>query len=46
MGSAIKISNDKITKPMYVRYAWANAPLEANIFNKAGFPALPFRTDK
>ncbi len=46
VGSGVKVISDKITKPMYVRYAWANAPMEANLFNAAGLPALPFRTDK
>jgi sialate O-acetylesterase len=27
-----------------VRYAWANVP-EGNLFNRAGLPASPFRTD-
>jgi sialate O-acetylesterase len=27
-----------------VRYAWADNP-ECNLFNKAGLPASPFRTD-
>ena len=28
-----------------VRYAWKDAPTDANLFNGAGFPAVPFRTD-
>lgn len=32
-------------KPSSVRYAWADAPEDANLFNKEGFPACPFRTD-
>jgi sialate O-acetylesterase len=27
-----------------VRYAWANNPV-ANLYNSAGLPAVPFRTD-
>jgi sialate O-acetylesterase len=27
------------------RYAWANNPDEANLYNKDGLPANPFRTD-
>lgn len=30
--------------PLAVRYAWTNAP-EANLFNGAGLPAAPFRSD-
>jgi len=35
-------------KPVAVRYAWTASPLEsngANLYNKDGFPASPFRTD-
>lgn len=42
----VVVFNEILAKPMYVRYAWANAPLEANLFNKDGFPASSFRTDK
>lgn len=28
-----------------VRYAWTDAPEDANLFNAEGFPACPFRTD-
>ena len=38
--------NDEVTNPMYVRYAWADNPDGANLFNKEGLPASPFRTDK
>jgi sialate O-acetylesterase len=30
--------------PTAVRYAWADNP-EATLINKAGLPAVPFRTD-
>jgi sialate O-acetylesterase len=45
-GKKVVVSNSGITSPVYVRYAWANAPLEANLYNIDGFPAAPFRTDK
>jgi sialate O-acetylesterase len=38
--------NDKITKPVAVRYAWADNPEGANLYNKEGLPASPFRTDE
>lgn len=38
--------NDDIPNPVYVRYAWADNPDGANLFNKEGLPASPFRTDK
>ncbi|MDW7690356.1 sialate O-acetylesterase [Flammeovirgaceae bacterium SG7u.111] len=39
------VFNDSISKPMAVRYAWAINPAEANLINKEGLPASPFRTD-
>ncbi len=38
--------NDAIPQPMYVRYAWADNPVNPNLYNKEGLPASPFRTDK
>ena len=37
--------SDDITSPFAVRYAWADNPAEANLYNTAGLPASPFRTD-
>ena len=37
--------SDKITKPVSVRYAWANNP-KCNLYNEDGLPAVPFRLDK
>ncbi len=31
--------------PASVRYAWSDAPVDANLYNGAGLPAFPFRTD-
>jgi sialate O-acetylesterase len=33
-----------VKEPVAVRYAWSNAP-EANLYNGAGLPAVPFRSD-
>jgi len=33
-----------VAQPVAVRYAWANNP-DVNLINKAGLPAVPFRTD-
>jgi sialate O-acetylesterase len=38
------VSSKEIAEPMAVRYAWADNPV-CNLFNKAGLPASPFRTD-
>jgi sialate O-acetylesterase len=33
-------------KPEAVRYAWADDARDANLYNREGFPAIPFRTDQ
>ena len=38
------LTSPEVAKPVAVRYAWANSP-EVNLVNKAGLPAVPFRTD-
>jgi sialate O-acetylesterase len=40
------IWNNKIQKPQVVRYAWADNPEGANLYNREGLPASPFRTDE
>lgn len=44
-GNSVVLQSDGITKPVAVRYAWADDPGTANLFNGAGLPAVPFRTD-
>lgn len=41
----VMVWNDSIRKPVAVRYAWADNPEGANLYNKEGLPASPFRTD-
>ena len=41
----VVVWNDKIENPVAVRYAWADNPEKANLYNKEGLPASPFRTD-
>lgn len=41
-GDKVFVSNHKIAHPVYVRYAWADNPEGANLYNKEGFPASPF----
>ena len=43
-GNTIVVSSDEVAKPVAVRYAWLANP-EGNLWNKAGLPASPFRTD-
>ena len=45
-GDKVIVWNDSISDPKYVRYAWADNPVNPNLFNKEGFPASPFRTEK
>jgi sialate O-acetylesterase len=45
-GDKIIVWNDQVPNPLYVRYAWADDPVNPNLFNKEGLPASPFRTDK
>ena len=42
----VVLSNDQVPQPAAVRYAWSRTHPWANLFNKDGLPALPFRTDK
>ncbi len=44
-GDRIIVSSDDVPNPKYVRYAWADDPPNANLINKEGWPASPFRTD-
>jgi sialate O-acetylesterase len=37
---------DSVPQPVAVHYAWADYPGDANLYNKEGFPAEPFRTDR
>jgi sialate O-acetylesterase len=43
-GGTVAVSAEGVTQPAAVRYGWANVP-EGNLFNRAGLPASPFRTD-
>jgi len=44
-GDRIVVSEKKVKKPLAVRYAWADDPHWANLVNREGLPASPFRTD-
>ena len=43
-GDTIVVSAPEVAKPVAVRYAWGDNP-DCNLFNQAGLPASPFRTD-
>jgi sialate O-acetylesterase len=38
----VTVTCDGAAKPVAVRYAWSVSPFAANLYNKNGFPALPF----
>jgi sialate O-acetylesterase len=43
-GDTIIVRSAQVLRPVAVRYGWRNAP-DANLFNGAGLPAAPFRSD-
>ena len=43
-GNSVVVSSDEVPNPVAVRFAWASNPA-LNLYNKDGFPAVPFRTD-
>lgn len=45
-GNQVTVSSAEVPDPLYVRYAWADNPEGANLYNKEGLPASPFRTDQ
>ena len=44
-GNQVKVWCDQVKQPVAVRYAWTDAPIDANLFSKEGFPVAPFRSD-
>lgn len=44
VGDTVVVASPKVKAPAAVRYAWADNPV-CNLYNKAGLPACPFRTD-
>ncbi len=44
VGGTVVVNSAEVPQPVAVRYGWANVP-EGNLFNRAGLPASPFRTD-
>jgi sialate O-acetylesterase len=44
VGDTVVVHSRLVAEPVAVRYGWANYPV-VNLWNKAGLPASPFRTD-
>lgn len=44
-GNKVVVASSHVLRPVAVRYAWADDASHANLYNKEGFPASPFRTD-
>lgn len=40
------LSCEEVTNPVAVHFSWIGDASESNLFNKEGFPAVPFRTDE
>jgi sialate O-acetylesterase len=44
-GNTVVVYSDAVANPVAVRYAWADNPDDASLYNKEMLPASPFRTD-
>ncbi|HEY0056018.1 MAG TPA: sialate O-acetylesterase [Pedobacter sp.] len=44
--NTVIVYSNSVKNPTAVRYAWSDNPADANLYNKEGLPASPFRTDK
>lgn len=45
VGKQVVVWSDAITKPIAVRYAWADSPDGANLYNQEGLPASSFKSN-
>jgi len=43
-GSSVVVTSPAVPNPVAVRYAWDSNP-QASLYNDAGLPAVPFRSD-
>ena len=43
-GETVVVSQEGVTSPVAVRYAYESNPVGANLYNKEGLPASPFST--
>ncbi|MDN5217086.1 sialate O-acetylesterase [Fulvivirgaceae bacterium BMA12] len=45
-GQKVIVTSEQVKQPVAVRYAWSSNPGKLDLYNKAGLPAVPFRTDQ
>jgi sialate O-acetylesterase len=45
VGDTVEVNCSQVEKPVYIRYAWADNPLGANLYNADGLPASPFEME-
>jgi len=41
----VVLKSAEVPNPAFVRYAWCNRPVDANLTDESNLPARPFRTD-
>jgi sialate O-acetylesterase len=42
----VVIENDSVSTPVAVHFGWTDDASDNNLYNKEGFPSIPFRTDE
>ena len=45
VGDTVVVRSDQVAAPAAVRYAYSANPAGADLYNRDGLPAVPFRTD-
>jgi sialate O-acetylesterase len=45
VGHQIVVGHPEVPQPVAVRYGWVDNPEQANLVDRQGLPAQPFRTD-
>lgn len=45
LNDKVILYSENVTKPTAIHFGWADDASDNNLYNKEGFPAVPFRTD-